>query len=143
MNKLNKFSPLREPKVRKEKPLWFSNTLKNLRTKRNLAHKRWKQNPHEPSFLSRFKKLRTKFEQAVKTSKKQYYWNKFKSCIGDSRQTYKLLNELNGNNKTQLHVPLLQTCREIGGSPTDNDITEILEEDCKNKYSDEQDEAEK
>ena len=47
---LNKFSPLREPKVRKEKPLWFSNTLKTLRTKRNLAHKRWRQNPHEQVF---------------------------------------------------------------------------------------------
>ena len=69
---------------------------------------------------------RQNFEQAAKTSKKQYYWNKFKSCIGDSRQTYKLLNELNGKNKTQLHKPSLQTCRENGGSPTDNDIAESL-----------------
>ena len=84
------------------------------------------QNPHEPSFLSKYKELRTKFEQAVKTSKKQYHWNKFISCIGDSRQTYKLLNELNGKNKTQLHIPSLQTCRENGGSPTDNDIAESL-----------------
>ena len=57
--------------------------------------------------LSHFKDLRNKFEDTVKRTKKQFYWNKFKSCIGDSRQIYKLLNEISGENKTKTDIPFL------------------------------------
>ena len=70
-----------------KKPKWYDNKLKNLRTKRNKAHRNWKCNKSDPTKLARFQELRKNFENSVTKSKKQFYWNKFKSCIGDSWQT--------------------------------------------------------
>ena len=98
-----------------KKPKWYDNKLKNLRTKRNKAHRNWKCNKSDPTKLARFQELRKNFENSVTKSKKQFYWNKFKSCIGDSRQTYKLLNDISGKTKSKTSVPFLDSmpkCKE-------------------------------
>ena len=47
----------------------------------------------------------------IKT-KKQFYWRKFDSCIGHSRQTYKLLNDRSGKHRNSSIVPALDSCIE-------------------------------
>ena len=88
------FAPLKTKKnLVTKQPAWYTNKLKKLRTKRNNAHKKWKLNQNNYQLLQTFRSLRDRFEKEIKLSKKNYYWNKFKNCIGDSRQTYKILNE--------------------------------------------------
>ena len=72
--------------------------------------------------MNTFTNLRKKFEQAVKMNKRKFYWNKFKNCIGDSRQTYKLLNELNEKSISRFKVPILESCQKLNDNPTEKDV---------------------
>ena len=49
---------------------------------------------------------------------------KFKSCIGDSRQTYKLLNDIKGTTRKSSQVPALNTCNARCKDPSSADIAE-------------------
>ena len=84
----DKFAPMQNEKEIKSnnKSKWLTNSLKNLKTKRNKAHRKWKSNPNNQDYLANFKIQRKNFENAYKKSKKSFYADKFKSCIGDSRK---------------------------------------------------------
>ena len=63
----NKYAPLKCLADKKSKvPKWFTNTLKNLRLKKNKAHRSMKQNPHSNEAAKKFKVLRDKFGKRVK-----------------------------------------------------------------------------
>ena len=85
----------------------MSNEIKNLRTYKNEAHCKWK-STRNICHLNNFERLRTKFENSVKIAKTDFYGNRFESCIGDSRQTCKLLNNLSGRNQVSKNVPFLK-----------------------------------
>lgn len=124
---MNTFAPLKKLRLQdKIKPKWMNNRIKNLRCKRNHAYYKWKKSrqTHE---LQRFQLLREKFERYIKMSKKAYFSRMFQSSIGDSRQTYKLLNDLNGKNICNRNAPRLADCKKE--NPTDEDIA-----NCFNKY---------
>ena len=74
--------------------MWFDKSLRNQISKRNLLHRKWKQNKSDSRQLSKFKAARAKVEQLIKKKKKEFYLEKFNKCIGDSRQVYRFLNEL-------------------------------------------------
>ena len=119
------FAPMRiNRKPEFQKPKWFNNTLKNLRTKRNRAHRLWKSNPINQILLENFKNLRSKLEKELNRRKKKYYIKKFTACIGDSRQTYKLLNDLSGKNTKDASVPVLESCLQHKEAPSTFDIAE-------------------
>ena len=70
--------------------------------KKNQKHRHWKKTRDQTSF-KKFQKLRSTFEAELKKSKKHFYTEKFKYCIWDSRQVYKLLNYIKGsNNNTKI-----------------------------------------
>ena len=120
---LNRYAPITKINPsKKPHPPWFNNELKNLRSKRNKAHRNWKKNTENSILLNTFTNLRKKFEQAVKMNKRKFYWNKLKNCIGDSRQTYKLLNELNGKSISRFTVPILESCQKLNDNPTEKDV---------------------
>ena len=110
----------------KETPPWYDNKLKSLRNKRFKAHKIWKLNPHNSDYLKVFKDLRNTFQKTLETTKKQFYLNKFKSCVGDSRQTYKLLNEIKGEQKSASSVPYLDVLQADNNEPSQMDIAEAF-----------------
>ena len=58
-------------------------------------HRKWKSSKN-PQYLQTFKELRVRVENELKKSKKNLYFSKFKKCIGDTKQIYKLLNDLRG-----------------------------------------------
>ena len=124
---LNVFAPLKTcTNKNKETPPWYDNKLKSLRNKRNKAHKNWKMNPHNSDYLKVFKDLRNTFQKTLETTKKQFYLNKFKSCVGDSRQTYKLLNEIKGEQKNANSVPYLDVLQADDNEPSQIDIAEAF-----------------
>ena len=75
--------------------------------------------------FKKFKDLGNQFKSNLNKTKKQFYWRKFYSCIGDSRQTFKLLNYISGKHLNPSIVPALDSCIE-------NSATEIAE--TFNKY---------
>ena len=81
--------------------------MKNLRSKRNKAYKAWKSDTTNEALKVKLEEIRKVFEGSVKKSKKIFYGNKFNSCIGDSRQIYKLINDLNGKVKAKEIIPSL------------------------------------
>ena len=99
---LNQFAPLISASnaAKSNSPVWLNNRRKNLRSKKNQVHRHWKKTRDQTSF-NKFQ-LRSTFEAELKKSKKHFYTEKFKYCSGDSRQVYKLLNDIKGsNNKTK------------------------------------------
>ena len=79
-----------------KKPNWFDKNMKNLICKRNQSHKSWKMDRQNNQKLEKFKALRSKLEKTIKAKKNFHYEQKFSKCIGDSKEVYKLLNELKG-----------------------------------------------
>ena len=123
----DKFAPMQNEKEIKSnnKPKWLTNSLKNLKTKRNKAHRKWKSNPNNQDYLANFKIQRKNFENAYKKiKKKSYYADKFKSCIGDSRQTYHLLKEISGRSTHSKNIPILSSCYEANQLPSLGDVAE-------------------
>ena len=80
-----------------------------------------KQNPHSNEAAKKFKVLRDKFGKSVK---KDLYKQKFESCIGNSRQTYKLLNDIKGTTRKSSKVPALNSCTARNTDPSSADIAE-------------------
>ena len=63
----NKCAPLKCLADKKsEVPKWFTNSLKNLRFKKNKAHRSMKQNPQDNEAAKKIKLLRDKFGKSVK-----------------------------------------------------------------------------
>ena len=60
----------------------------------------------------------------IKLSKQNYYWNKFKKGIGDSRQTYKTLNDISGKSNKNSKIPPLQSCIDEYDNATDRDVAD-------------------
>ena len=44
----------------------------------------------------------------IRKLRKEYYFKRSNNCIGDSRQVFKLLNEINGKQKGSSKVPTVQ-----------------------------------
>ena len=109
---LNQFAPLISASnaAKSNSPIWLNNRLKNLRSKKNQVHRHWKKTRDQTSF-NKFHKLRSTFEAELKKSKKHFYTEKFKYCIGDSRQVYKLLNDIKGSNNST-KVAALNKCTD-------------------------------
>ena len=74
----DKFAQIQNEKEIKSnnKPKWLTNSLKNLKTKRKKAHRKWKSNPNNPDYLANFRIQRKNFENAYRKSKKSYYTDK-------------------------------------------------------------------
>ena len=90
-----------------KKPNWFDKKMKNLICKRNQSHKSWTMDHQNNQKLEKLKALRTKVEKTIKAKKNFYYEQKFSKCIGDSKQVYKLLNELKGVTIKNSNVPYI------------------------------------
>ena len=117
----NIFAPIKNARQTCNKlPKWFSNKLKNMKTKRNLYHKNWKMNKNEAN-LKKFKLARDKFNKELAACKTKFYADKFDGCIGNTRQVYKLLNELQGKTAKKEKFPILTSCTQKIKSPTMED----------------------
>ena len=91
---IDKFDPYKEFKSNQcSKPKYVNNYLKNLISKRNYIHRKWKR---RSSDLKNFKGARLKVEKALKKLKRNYYSKRFERCINHPKPTYKLLNDLQG-----------------------------------------------
>ena len=91
---MDKFAPYKELKSNQcSKPKYVNIYLKNLISKRNYMHRKWKR---PSSDLRNFKGARLKVAKALKKLKRNYYSKRLERCSNHPKQTYKLLNELQG-----------------------------------------------
>ena len=140
---LNKLAPLKfhRGKNANKCPKWFKNSLKNLRTRRNKAHSKWKKEPKNKCLLEKFQKIRNRLQNEIKTAKKKFYSDKFLNCIGDSRQTYKVINDIIGKSIQNVTVPFADSLKSKTVSSQDlaesfNDFfsrlgTDVIFKGCK------------
>ena len=105
---------------KRKQPKWFSNKLKNLKSKNNIAHRYWK-GSNDNSWLEKFKRLRSSYEKQCSAAKDHFYLNKFKSCLGNKRQVYKLINDSSGKVMNKSKVPVLETVANSISQPKDQD----------------------
>ena len=75
-----------------------------------MTHKKWKKDKSNLNLLNKFQNIRIRLEKSTKKAKKTYYKKKFENCIGDSRQIFNLLNELNGKTLINTTIPQLYSC---------------------------------
>ena len=94
-------------------PMWFDKSLRNQNFKRNLLHRKWKKKKIDCRQLPNFIAARANVGPLIKKKKKEFYLEEFNKCIGDSRQLYRLLNELKGIKGKNSSIPVLV---EVGQS---------------------------
>ena len=120
------FAPMRNAKKKSKMPLWFNKRLKNLRSKRDEAHSKWKREKENTNLLEQFRNRRQLLEQEIKMAKRSFYLNKFNSGLGKSRKTFKLLNELKGKSSNSTNIPLLSSSFNNKIEPTDEDNANLF-----------------
>ena len=113
------FAPLKSVDNKQKVPKWFDNRLKNLRQKRNHDYYKYKGNKNNNDLLKKIKECRLRLEKQLKLRKKQFYLNSFQKCLGNSRQTFKLLNELKGKSYKSQNFPILCSCYQTFDEPSD------------------------
>ena len=81
------------------------------------------------SHLNNFKRLRANFENSVKIAKRDFYANRFESCIGDSKQKYQSLNDLSGKSHVSKNVQFLKSSTSL--NVTNDEIANSLQIFCR------------
>ena len=84
---------------------------------KNLAQRYWKGND-DISWLEKFKRLRL---SSALQPEKDFYLNKFKSCLGNKRQVYKLINVLSAKVMNSSKVPVQETVANSISQPNAHD----------------------
>ncbi len=110
-----------------ELPEWFDNSRKYLKSKRNRAHRYWTQDKSNLQKLEKFKGARRKYDACVKKAKRCFYYKRFIECIGDTRRTFKLLDDLKGKYSSRSTVPKLACCVTTNNpTPSDSEVAEAF-----------------
>ena len=130
------FAPLKSVGNKQKVPKWFDNRLKNLHQKRNHAYYKYKENKNNNDLLKNFKEYRIRLEKQLKWRIKQFYLNSFQKRLGNSRQTFKLLNELKGKSYRSQNFPILSSCYQKFDEPSDkNNASEFNISFCFHRIS--------
>lgn len=96
-------------KRKKIKP-WMSNALLNRIELRNSLLKLLHKNPNNVNLLKRVKSLQQTICMQIKTTKEQYYLNKFDQTDGNIRSQWRLVNEITGNEKSKDKITEIINC---------------------------------
>ena len=93
MRVVNSHAPIRTRRAKLNNLPWINSALKNGMRCRNAAKKKaiTTKNPYD---WANYKKLRHKINNKVKTTKASYYHNSFIQSEGNSRRTWKTINNL-------------------------------------------------
>ena len=92
-NVVDRHAPLRSKRVRASKSPWVTKRLKQLMHQRDsLKLKAICSN--DPNVWLDFKKKRNTVNNEIKKAKKAYYLNEFRESTGNSKKTWKIINEL-------------------------------------------------
>ena len=90
---VNSHAPIRTRRAKLNNLPWINSALKNGMCCRNATKKKaiTTKNPYD---WANYKKLRNKINNKVKTTKASYYHNSFIQSEGNSRRTWKTINNL-------------------------------------------------
>ena len=90
---VNSHAPIRTRRAKLNNLPWINSALKNGMRSRDAAKKKAIRTKN-PSDWANYKKLRNKINNKVKTTKASYYHNSFIQSEGNSRRTWKTINNL-------------------------------------------------
>ena len=122
------FAPIRNKTLKtKSNAPWFNKKVKISISKRNRLYKVWKYDKLNTKKKEAFIQERHKVEKLIRVTKNEYYYSRFKKCIGDSRQIFKVLNEVTGKSTKRSRITNLS----VNGEYT-SDIISIS--NCFNEY---------
>ena len=108
-NVVNKHCPIKKFRAKKQQIKWYSQEIQDMKFSRDLLHQRALLTDTERAWCN-YRKSRNKFTGMVREAKRQYYSNGINENIGNSKITWKLLEDLIGN-CTSASIP----CLEING----------------------------
>jgi len=83
---------------------WFTKGLRKSSNVKNKLYRKYLKNP-TPTTLQKYKTYRNKFNGLIRTSKRQYYQDRFTTVSNDIRNTWKLINELLNRKKASATLP--------------------------------------
>ena len=93
MRVVNSHAPIRTGRAKLNNLPWINSALKNGMRCRDAAKKKAIRTKN-PSDWANYKKLRNKINNKVKTTMASYYHNSFIQSEGNSRRTWKTINNL-------------------------------------------------
>jgi hypothetical protein len=85
---------------------WFNNEIKqNIIKKENLWNQ-IKRSPNDSSIKTEYKKQRNYVTNLIRKEKRNYYYNKINSHIGDGRKTWDIINEILNAKKKSINTTI-------------------------------------
>ena len=86
---------------------WITNGLIKSINYKNFLYEKWKKSKNkknrfgDQNLYDKYKNYRKRLTNIIKCAKNKFYSEKFDQCKGNSRKTWKLINELRGKSKTK------------------------------------------
>lgn len=102
LEEVNKMCPYKNFRVKKNRPIWYDNTLCNLARERDILLRIYCRG--DSSNIDSYMKMvskRKEFNRAVKTAKSRFYNDQINQCKGDPKNFWKLLGDLLGKDTVQ------------------------------------------
>ena len=87
---------------------WFNSDMQKLKQQKRKFERLCRKSPRNELYKNKYKESRNAYTQAIKKARINYYSEKIKSYKGDSKNMYKVLNELCGNQKNTV-LPSIDT----------------------------------
>ena len=98
-NLFDKHFPSVTRKIELDNKVYINNEIKELIKEKNKFQKLAAKWPI--SYGSLYKSMRNRVTKLIRKSKNQHYKNKLLECAGDSRSTWKIINDLMNKNKSR------------------------------------------
>ena len=127
--------PLKTKIIRPSEKPWFTQNIKTLIHKRDMAYKKWKRY-RIPDDYNSFKRMQNLVTKSVRDSKRSYYHNKVLTA-GSSKTTWNLIKDLGlGNRKNQqINTDLNELNKKFTTFTSDNSVPDNMQPTCDIPYS--------
>ena len=94
--------PVKKMRIKQNKNMWFDEILQKMHKKKNKLYRKYLENPTEYRKTA-YKKFKNKYINALRTTKKKYYAQMFMNVKGNSNGTWKIINNLINNRKSNVN----------------------------------------
>lgn len=108
---IEKHAPLINASIKPKRTQFSNREIVELRRKRRKAEDRWRKYKRSEDEAV-YKSLVAETKKAVRNSRNKHYHNKFERCHGNKKETYKVIDKLIGNDKTN-HLPAYENPTDL------------------------------
>lgn len=112
-------SVLQKKLTRRRNNPWINSELIKMCAERDKLYKKWKNKPHDTNKEIEYKKYRNIVNKKIVWARNNFYRSRIDACIGDSKKTWQIVNEILGKRRATVDETILKNFkgRNVVGIP--------------------------